>query len=169
MPIDVKIRQVMADDAAELLDWLAMMQQESHPGLLQRETLPSLEQEREWIAPRAEGKTAVAFVAIADEGIVGMAEVISRRPPQMAHCVTLGISVLLRYRGQGLGMRLMDRLHAWVRDHARIERVQLEVLSSNPGAIRFYEQLGYAHEGRRADAVRRGGERIDLVQMSLVP
>lgn len=169
MPIDVEIRQVVVDDAAPLLDWFAMMQEETHPGLLRRDSLPSLEQEREWIAPRAEGKTAVAFVAVADEGIVGMAEIISRRLPEMAHCVTLGISLLLPYRGQGLGLRLMNHLHAWVREHESIERVQLEVLSSNPGAIRFYERLGYTHEGRRVDAIRRDGEPIDLIQMSFVP
>jgi len=167
--MDIIIRQAALQDAAALVDWLAVMQQDPHPGLLRRETLPTLEQEREWLAPRVEGNTAVAFVAVADEGIVGLAELESRRPPRMAHCVTLGIGLLIRYRGQGLGLRLMEQLHAWVREHERIERIQLEVLSSNPGAVRFYERLGYEHEGRRIDAIRRGGEHIDLIQMSFVP
>ena len=48
-----------------------------------------------------------------------------------------------------------------------LERIQLEVFHTNPDAIRLYERLGYVHEGRRVGAIKRFGESIDMIQMSM--
>ncbi len=45
------------------------------------------------------------------------------------------------YRGRGLASRLMGALTAAI--HGRSQRVFLHVLSTNTGAIRLYEQLGF--------------------------
>jgi len=158
---------VTLEDAAELLAWFSSIQGDS--GLIGRDTLPTLEEEREWLKPRVEGIRAISYLAEGENGIIGMAGLEVRSQSKMSHCATLGISLSPGFRGQCLGTRLMERLHIWVRNHEVVERIQLEVLSTNPGAIRFYERLGYTHEGRRIDAIRRGGESIDLIQMSLVP
>ena len=58
-------------------------------------------------------------------------------------------------------------LHEWARRQPGLERIQLEVFHTNPGAIRLYERFGYVHEGRRIGAMKRYGESIDMIQMSM--
>jgi len=55
-----------------------------------------------------------------------------------------GVGVLPAERRRGTGRRLMHALHENARSRG-VERVWLEVIVGNRGAIALYEQLGYAH------------------------
>jgi len=63
---------------------------------------------------------------------------------------------------------MVAALHAWARAHPDVDRIQLEVFSTNPGAIKLYERLGYVREGVRQGAIKRYGELIDMIQMVLL-
>jgi len=67
----------------------------------------------------------------------------------------LGIAVLDRWRGRGIGRRLIAHLEAWAADRG-IERITLSVSETNDGAIRLYHDLGYVESGRemRKDLLR---------------
>ena len=83
------------------------------------------------------------------------------------HCGEFGVSVARAFRGRGVGSALLERLLAWARASAQIERVELGVFANNTGAIRLYERLGFEVEGVRRGAIRLGDERIDLLLMAL--
>ena len=51
------------------------------------------------------------------------------------------------YRGAGLGRVLVNAISEWARDRG-VRTLLLMVTSSNVGAIRFYERLGFALTGR---------------------
>ena len=55
-----------------------------------------------------------------------------------------GVGVVPAERRRGTGRRLMQALHENARSRG-VERVWLEVIVENGGAIALYEQLGYAH------------------------
>jgi len=164
-----RIRRATLDDAEGLLVYLKTVTLERHPGLIYRETFPTLEQEHDWLRPRVEGDTGACWVIENGNDILGLAEVGGSKIPQAAHCATIGISMLASVRGQGLGQRLMGLIHDWARAHATIQRIQLEVFSTNPGAIRFYERLGYKHEGRRKEAFIQDDVKIDSILMAFFP
>lgn len=59
------------------------------------------------------------------------------------------VVVAERVRGQGIGARLYEDMHAFAA--GRWPRVTLEVnlRPANPGSVRFHERLGYARVGER--------------------
>ena len=61
----------------------------------------------------------------------------------------LAISVLPEYRGQGIGIVLMERLFDSLRERG-FSRTSLSVQKNNP-AVRFYERLGYKITGEKLD------------------
>ena len=72
----------------------------------------------------------------------------------MSHAGGFGISVNPDWRGQGVGGAMLDTLLEWASDNPRIEKISLDVLASNSGAIRLYEQKGFSIEGRKAKAIK---------------
>src|SRR6266851_6667775 len=85
------------------------------------------------------------FVAISEGEVVGWCDVTPKSRPIYAHCGVLGMGLLPRFRGQGLGTRLITRtLHA-----ARafgLTRVELTVREDNANAIALYEKVGFVTE-----------------------
>jgi putative acetyltransferase len=72
------------------------------------------------------------------------------------------------WRGRGVGRRLMEHAIAWARASGVLTRIELHVFACNEGAIHLYESCGFTLEGARRKAIRRGGEYIDDLVMSLL-
>ncbi|OYD07183.1 GNAT family N-acetyltransferase [Paludifilum halophilum] len=71
-----------------------------------------------------------------------------------------------RYRGMGLGKKLMNYSIDWARANG-IEKVNLDVWSNNDRAIQLYKKYGFRVEGRlRRQAILKG-EYVDEVFMGL--
>jgi RimJ/RimL family protein N-acetyltransferase len=84
------------------------------------------------------------------------------------HVTELGIYVEKGWRGRGVGAALMTDAVRWARAHPRIERVTLDVMTTNHTAIRLYEHFGFEREGIRRRAYKRGGQPVDMLMMALV-
>ena len=162
-----EIRTPTLTDAAAFIVYLrALHEHVDHPGVIPRSEFPTEQIQREWIEKYTSG-VGYCLVILSGERIVGCAELTRGRGDHRRHCASLGISLLKEARGQGYGTRLIERLHQWAREQPELERIQLEVFHTNPDAIRLYERLGYVHEGRRVGAIKRFGESIDMIQMSM--
>jgi ribosomal protein S18 acetylase RimI-like enzyme len=103
-------------------------------------------------------------VATVGDRIVGHCEV--RRAPHrdVGHMGRLGIAILEGYRGLGLGSAMLDALLKKSRALG-IELVTLEAFATNERALQLYRSKGFKEFGRLPQAIRRGGNPIDLVYM----
>jgi ribosomal protein S18 acetylase RimI-like enzyme len=107
------------------------------------------------------------FVAVAEGRVVGWVDIFPAWPQAISHCGSLGMGVLPEYRGQGIGRRLLEICLAKAWENGII-RVELEVRADNAGAIKMYEEFGFAREATKRDAMRFDGVYYDSIQMSLI-
>jgi RimJ/RimL family protein N-acetyltransferase len=84
------------------------------------------------------------------------------------HVTELGIYVEKGWRGRGVGTALLTDAIRWARAHPSIERVALDVMTTNHTAIGLYEHFGFEREGVRRRAYKRGGYSVDMLVMALV-
>jgi ribosomal protein S18 acetylase RimI-like enzyme len=86
------------------------------------------------------------FVAIVESQVVGWCDIALRPQAALAHSGVLGMGVMSKYRGQGIGRGLLDATlqAAKARD---IRRVELTVRVDNERAKRLYETRGFVVEG----------------------
>jgi ribosomal protein S18 acetylase RimI-like enzyme len=99
--------------------------------------------------------------------VVGWCDVTPKSRPIYAHCGVLGMGLLPRFRGQGLGTRLILRtLHA-----ARacgLTRVELTVREDNRNAIALYERVGFVTEGLQRNGALVDGEYENIIEMAIL-
>jgi len=110
----------------------------------------------------------VQVVAVTeDERVVGWCDIVRVPMEGFNHTGRLGMGLLAPYRGRGVGRRLAQAAiaAAW---EAGMTRIELEVLASNPKAIRLYEKLGFVHEGVKRRARHLDGAWDDNVLMALL-
>ncbi len=85
-----------------------------------------------------------------------------------SHVVRLTLAVHEGHQGQGVGRALMNELLCWARSNPRVEKVELQVRSSNDRAIALYRSLGFVEEGRKTRRLKIGPDwYIDDVYMAL--
>ena len=107
------------------------------------------------------------FVAISAGKVAGWCDVTPKSRPIYAHCGVLGMGLLPRFRGQGIGTRLILRtLHA---ARARgLSRVELAVREDNANAIALYEKVGFVTEGLQRNGVLVDGVYENVVEMAIL-
>lgn len=113
--------------------------------------LPSLELEK--VAERLTnaGPELHRFVAEVNGRAVGLISLHPHYPnrPRMAHCMGLGMMVHPDYWGQGIGSALMAAMLDLADNWLNLKRVELEVNTDNPAAIRLYQKFGFVIEGTK--------------------
>jgi RimJ/RimL family protein N-acetyltransferase len=164
--MSVEIREATVDDAAALCDYAARLFAEELTGLFRRPA-PSLEEEREFVSAHTVPANSVLLIAELDGRIVGLAGLRGRVHAQEAHVAHAQLSVA-GDRGRGIGTLLLEGLFAWAAIHG-VTRIEIEALSTNPGAIRLYERVGFVRDGLRRGAVVVDGAYVDTVCLSRGP
>jgi putative acetyltransferase len=110
----------------------------------------------------------IYLVAERAGAVVGHAFLESLPLAATSHVVRLMIAVHEGHQRQGVGRALMNELLRWARSKPRVEKVELQVRSSNEGAIALYRSLGFVEEGRKTRRLKVGaGEYLDDVYMAL--
>ena len=106
------------------------------------------------------------FVSLNGYRVVGWCDIIPMKGVDFSHCGKLGMGVHRDYRGRRIGTRLLDATLQAAKDYG-VERVELEVYTSNITAIRLYEKRGFVHEGVKRKARKLDGEYFDIKVMAL--
>jgi ribosomal protein S18 acetylase RimI-like enzyme len=108
------------------------------------------------------------FVVLVDKEIAGWCDVLpNSRKTVSAHCGTLGMGLLPKYRGQGIGRKLVER--ALDADLAfGFTRIELTVREANVNAIALYRNFGFETEGLHRKAVRIEGRYENTLSMAFV-
>jgi putative acetyltransferase len=108
------------------------------------------------------------LVAEEDGAVVGHAFLEALPLAVTSHVVRLTIAVHEGHRRRGVGRALMNGLLRWARSNPRIEKVELQVRSTNEPAIALYRSLGFLEEGRKTKRLKIGPtEYLDDVYMAL--
>ncbi|MBA8876463.1 GNAT family N-acetyltransferase [Phyllobacterium myrsinacearum] len=107
------------------------------------------------------------FVALAGQRVVGWCDIRRHMRAAHAHRGTLGMGIIPSYRGQGLGLKLINTTMEHARK-ARLVRIELDVHADNERAIALYEKVGFVREGVARDAVCIDGRYVDTVNMAVV-
>lgn len=97
-------------------------------------------------AKRWDGVTGILYLAM-DAGVAcGMAgSFIDEQDAARAQLISMWSAAT--HRKQGVGRMLVEQVIAWARSRG-VKILTLMVTSVNPGAERFYEQLGFVRTGR---------------------
>jgi RimJ/RimL family protein N-acetyltransferase len=155
------------DDVVSLHQFVVDLTQERLPVIFRRDRAPTLEEERSSTQNLLDAPNSTLLVAEAMGAIVGVLDFHGGKHEQRAHTGELGVSVARSWRRQGVGSTLIGELERWAKPRG-IKRIELHVFSNNSPAIRLYEKLGFALEGRRVGAVEVDGSYIDVIQMGKV-
>ncbi|MCL5675295.1 MAG: GNAT family N-acetyltransferase [Candidatus Marsarchaeota archaeon] len=107
------------------------------------------------------------YVIEADGKIAGICNIVKKDIPdsEMSHVGILGITILEKYRGMGLGTKLMKYALEHCRNQFKI--IELSVFASNEAAKRIYEKFGFKTWGIAPGYVKRGRRYIDMEYMYL--
>ena len=161
----MNIRQATTKDAASILQYLAAFWADGCKTIIYRSSLPSLQDEINWLTQR-DGEDGVVFIAEQDDKIVGLIDTLIPNIEEFKHTCEFGMSVLAAARNQGIGRGLIQHLLNWTMIRY-ICNVELNVFSNNQAAIALYASLGFVEDGRRKNAVRLpDGTFCDLIHMT---
>lgn len=126
---------------------------------------PSSEQSREFVQYVMDASFPFYVAVVPGMKIVGWCDVTPSQYETRAHVGTLGMGVHKDFRGQGIGRLLMERALKHAR-RIRLERVELDVYSSNISAIQLYKSFEFEVEGVKRRARKFGSIYEDVIMMA---
>lgn len=105
------------------------------------------------------------FYAVDNGKVVGWCDVFPEENPRHSHRGGLGMGILPEYRGKGIGSRLLDAVLKKAKEF-RLEKVELNVYTSNKNAIKLYKKFGFVEEGQIRNYRKLDGEIFDALLMA---
>jgi len=146
-------------DQKYLVEWLLQ------PGVLEGFPLCDLREiedaARIWVSY---SKYGAVLTALWDGVPCGIANLYLQPYKKLAHQCLLAIIVDERYRGKGVGTKLMEDLMALAKDRFKIELLHLEVYEGNP-AINLYRRLGFEPYGAQRHFIKDQGRYVGKILM----
>ncbi len=106
------------------------------------------------------------YYAIVNEKVVGWADIFPDDNPRMSHRGSLGMGIISDYRGQGIGTKLLKSAIEKAREMG-LEKVELNVYTTNTGAIKLYKKMGFNEEGLIKNYRKLDGQYFDSIVMAL--
>ena len=102
------------------------------------------------------------------EGVpCGIANLYLQPYKKLAHQSLFAIIVDEKYRGKGIGTKLLQELISLAKERFKLELIHLEVYEGNP-AIRLYERLGFQQYGMQKKFVKDQGQYLNKILMQKV-
>lgn len=137
-----RIRPLLVEDAPHLYE--TMIHPLVYPTLTR---LPSMElsETEEWVRKVENGR--YRLVVETKGKAVGMGSLRHNQRPRMHHAGEIGLYIHPDYWGMGAGTTLLESLLDLADNWLNLNRVELEVYTTNDRAIRLYEKLGFEVEG----------------------
>lgn len=165
--MEIKIREIEAEDYKELLDFMKKVKGETnflrgYPN----EIKMSYEDEKEYIKKVKSSETSNYFVVMKNNKMIGCIGFNGNTARKMKHYGTIGISVLKEYWGRGIATTLLEKLISWSKEKG-IKKINLDVFENNERAIKLYEKFGFKLEGCIEDGIFDGENYINLLVYGL--
>jgi len=109
-----------------------------------------------------------SLVAEVDGEIVGQIGLDHFSNPRRRHVANLGMAVSENNQGQGVGDKLLSAMLDLANNWLAITRIELEVYTDNPAAIKLYQSKGFEIEGTAKAYAFRNGKYVDSHLMAKV-
>jgi len=122
---------------------------------------------RELAATGRSPNSVVLLAELADD-LAGYLQLTGGSPRRSRATAYLVIGVRAHAAGRGIGTALLRQAKDWAAAHG-LHRLELTVMAHNTRAIRLYERMGFAVEGRRAECLLLDGHFIDELTMAILP
>jgi GNAT superfamily N-acetyltransferase len=154
-PLPIRVRLASLRDYEELcglFDQLDAFHREARPDMFQ--AFPPPARTREQIAQWLAQPDSTVLVAQSEEGVVGLAVLLTRTPSGFAGAVPRKVieldNLVVRadQRGRKIGRRLLAAVVEWSRQR-RATHVEVAVHDFNRDAQRFYQSFGFASSVNR--------------------
>lgn len=82
--------------------------------------------------------------------------------------IYIGADISPKYKGIGYGYLSYKLFIPFIFEHYNLNKISLEVLSTNSIAINLYKKLGFVYEGCKREEVNKNGIYIDSILMSIL-
>ncbi|MGZ9849413.1 GNAT family N-acetyltransferase [Macrococcus psychrotolerans] len=162
-----EIRSVNINDAEGILEYCKIVGGETDNLLFGSEGLGfSVETERTIIENIAAKEKDIMLVAMDEDNVVGIGNIMGNGRMRIEHQARLAISVRKDYWGQGVGSRMMQALIDFAKERS-IEIITLEVYHDNESAINLYQKFGFKEIGYFKNYSKVNDEYKDAVLMNL--
>lgn len=164
----VTIRQPYKEDAKNMIVYLNKIGGESDFLTFgKNEFKVSLEAEQEYIEKNNIMENSTIIIATIDDTIISIASINSNQKERTKHNGTLGISILKKYWGIGLGSEIMNYMINWAKENQITKRIELLVREDNYKAISLYEKFGFEREGLHRKDICVDGIYYNTIIMAL--
>ncbi len=120
------------------------------------------------LANPAPGMHRLVAVMDGEQKIVGLVSLWTFSNRRRAHVGSIGIFVHDDYQNRGIGSQLMAAIIDLAENWLNLKRLELQVNTDNPSAIRLYEKFGFEKEGTLRKNAFRDGAYIDAYTMAKV-
>ncbi|MGM9551264.1 MAG: GNAT family N-acetyltransferase [Clostridia bacterium] len=166
--MNVTIEKISVSDAAEILEYLKKIGEESDNLSFGAEGLPCVvEDEEKYIESLQNSTSCAQFVAKCDGKIIGDVSFNSSPKERIKHRGEIGIAVVREYWGKGIGSKLMEAVIDFAKNTAGCEIIHLQVRSDNERAIKLYKKYGFEKIGQFRGFLKINGEYVDCDLMNL--
>jgi len=155
---EVRIRCADINDARDLIEYMTVILQNDFEVVLTQahELSVSKEDEENWINDHLSSEGKLILIAESGGRMIGLLHFASGNRERNQHTGSFGMSVHRDWRRQGIGRTLVQILLDWAKKSPIIEKVYLEVFSTNTQAIELYQSLGFLEEGICPKAYKLG-------------
>ena len=156
----ITIRPAEESDAPLMVEWLLQ------PNVLEGFPLSDLREVEDavriWVSYRKFGSCLTALV----DGIPCANAVLYLQPyKKLAHQCLFAIIVDEKYRGQGVGRKLLETLMQLAKETFHIDLLHLEVYEGNEIALNLYRKLGFVEYGKQRHFVKADGRYLTKIMM----
>lgn len=155
----IEIKRSEESDQKHLVEWFL------EPGVLKWFPLTDLREiedaARIWMSY---AKQKAVLTAYYEGAPCGTANLYIQPYKKLAHQCLFAIIVSEKFRGKGVGTKLLNELIEMAKNDFSIELLHLEVYEGNP-AIKLYERFGFQEYGRQKHFIKDQGNYITKILM----
>lgn len=162
------IREAQVEDASAIIEFFKLVTKETENLLLTYEDIMniSIEDEEKILSMTLKNPKSIFLVAVKGTKILGIANLRTLPKKRVQHRVSIGISIVKEYWGNGIGFKLLTELIKYAKS-IDLEMLELDVRSDNTSAIHLYKKLGFKEYGLYKDFMLIDGKYYDGVFMNL--
>ena len=163
---NIKLRGVKDSDIPKMAEW--RNSPDIYSSFYEYEPISDISQRR-WLEKHLNDPTEKLFIISTLDGkpigTVGFTHIDLRNRKTESGRFLIGEK---DYQNKGYGPKASILSLEYAFEHMNLNKVYLEVLSSNNKAIKLYKKLGYTAEGLRRQHIYKGGKYLDVTIMALL-